>query len=106
MIMLEAKARPGPADDPGARAIPAAVRAEPVDVKGDFDAIVRAMADVHHHRLAAHIGIGVLIAGETAGIGLAAPRDPKSVVFGKGVSVSVDIGWRRNIYKKKTQSTP
>src|SRR3546814_4631299 len=74
MIMLEAKARPGPADDPGARAIPAAVRAEPVDVKGDFDAIVRAMADVHHHRLAAHIGIGVLIAGETAGIGLAAPR--------------------------------
>src|SRR3546814_6293984 len=74
MIMLGAKARPGPADDPGARAIPAAVRAEPVDVKGDFDAVGGAMADVHHHRLAAHIGIGVLVARETAGIGLAAPR--------------------------------
>src|SRR3546814_10258535 len=39
-----------------------------------YTTLFRSMADVHHHRLAAHIGIGVLIAGETAGIGLAAPR--------------------------------
>jgi hypothetical protein len=32
------------------------------------------MTEVHHHRLAAHVRVGFLIARELPGIGLAAPR--------------------------------
>src|SRR3546814_11530285 len=35
-----------------------------------------------------------------------APKDRKSVVYGKSVSVRVDLGGRRIINKKTTQSTP
>lgn len=70
VIVLEAQARPGPGDDPGARSVPAAVRG--ADMEGDFHPVCAAGAEMDNHRLAGEIGIGRVGAHQPSGIGLAA----------------------------------
>src|SRR3546814_14861966 len=65
----------------------------------------RQCAAVHHVASPGHSrtgGSGGIRAGKPAH---PLPRDRKSVVEGKSVSVRVDLGWRRIIKKKKQEDT-
>jgi hypothetical protein len=65
VIMLQAQARGGAGDHPGAAAVVA-------DVKGDLDPVRRTAAQVHHQRFAGHVRIGRGIGDQPPGKGLSA----------------------------------
>src|SRR3546814_20216083 len=89
----EVRLRPGGPCRQGARPRADRAAARPADrFRRRIARTARAHLHVDHRPAAAETGAGAQRA-----------RDRKSVVEGKGVSVRVDLGGRRNLKKKKTK---